>query len=387
MSARFIARGVCRPSANAIADGARISQFASPSVWWPSHERVSEPLRPAWPSWTATLDALNSWMKSLTRFHAPTCSGAYMPAQCRLMRPSGSTSVISVMTRPAPPTARLPRCTRCQSVGDAVLGRIHAHRRYRDAVGEGDAAQRDRREHRRRRAVAAAVGLRRDQRVDAAHQLRRHLLDAGIGDAHAGGEQREHELLERHADVLVDVLEPALARPGRALQALGLRPARGVEGFQRVLDGGVRGEKLGERLGVFHAGADIQPDREVRGVGGLTHQHGLAGVPAARADRDERAPCCVCRRRHAVERIGEVLAAEREDGVGVGVFEPVGEDGCFGGFDDHGRAAGLRPGDDVHHAAGRLAEAVAQRVPRLRGFERNKEIGAGRRFGRRRVRN
>ena len=38
-----------------------------------------------------------------------------MPAQCRLMRPSGSTSVISVITSPAPPTARLPRCTRCQS--------------------------------------------------------------------------------------------------------------------------------------------------------------------------------------------------------------------------------------------------------------------------------
>jgi hypothetical protein len=117
MSARFMARGVWRPSMNGIADGARISQLAfSPRFLWPSQERVSEPLRPAWASCTATLEALCSWMKSVTRFHAPTCSGEYMPAQCMLMRPSGSTSVISLITRPAPPTARLPRCTSCQSV-------------------------------------------------------------------------------------------------------------------------------------------------------------------------------------------------------------------------------------------------------------------------------
>ena len=54
-------------------------------------ERVSEPLRPACASWIATLESLFAWMKSTTRFQAPTCSGEYMPAQCRLMRPSGST--------------------------------------------------------------------------------------------------------------------------------------------------------------------------------------------------------------------------------------------------------------------------------------------------------
>ena len=50
-----------------------------------------------------------------TRSQAATCSGEYMPAQWRLMRPSGSTSVISVSTRPAPPMARLPSCTRWKS--------------------------------------------------------------------------------------------------------------------------------------------------------------------------------------------------------------------------------------------------------------------------------
>src|ERR1039458_892508 len=32
------------------------------------------------------------------------------------MRPRGSMAAASVITRPAPPTARLPRCTRCQSL-------------------------------------------------------------------------------------------------------------------------------------------------------------------------------------------------------------------------------------------------------------------------------
>ena len=33
------------------------------------------------------------------------------------MRASAETQIISVKTSPAPPIARLPRCTRCQSVG------------------------------------------------------------------------------------------------------------------------------------------------------------------------------------------------------------------------------------------------------------------------------
>ncbi len=106
----------------------------------------------------------------MTRFQAPTCSGAYMPAQCRLMRPSGSTSVISAMTRPAPPTARLPRCTRCQSftvpslaeymhIGDTTtrLGMVSSRSLIGANIGGGGR-------------LLAAVRLRRDERIDAAHQ-------------------------------------------------------------------------------------------------------------------------------------------------------------------------------------------------------------------------
>src|ERR1700733_10368039 len=40
-----------------------------------------------------------------------------MPLSAGLMRPSGETAVASTITRPAPPTAREPRWTRCQSLG------------------------------------------------------------------------------------------------------------------------------------------------------------------------------------------------------------------------------------------------------------------------------
>src|SRR5438128_20934 len=41
-----------------------------------------------------------------------------MPRSSGLIRPSAVTAVASVNTSPAPPTARLPRCTMCQSVAN-----------------------------------------------------------------------------------------------------------------------------------------------------------------------------------------------------------------------------------------------------------------------------
>ena len=51
------------------------------------------------------------------RRQASTCSGLYIPVHPGLMRPSRLTSVISATISAAPPDARLPRCTRCQSFG------------------------------------------------------------------------------------------------------------------------------------------------------------------------------------------------------------------------------------------------------------------------------
>src|ERR1043166_7434621 len=83
----------------------------------PSHIRCVDALRPAWPSCTPIFDAVFRRMNSTIFFHALMCSGLYIPVHPGEIRPSRETSVISVNTSPAPPIARLPRCTRCHSFG------------------------------------------------------------------------------------------------------------------------------------------------------------------------------------------------------------------------------------------------------------------------------
>src|SRR5688572_21761479 len=56
-------------------------------------------------------------MKRVIGLKASTCSSDQMPVSAREMRPTALTAVASVITSPAPPTARDPRCTRCQLVG------------------------------------------------------------------------------------------------------------------------------------------------------------------------------------------------------------------------------------------------------------------------------
>src|SRR6185437_17045321 len=44
------------------------------------------------------------------------CSSFHIPKSSGDILPSGDTAVASVITKAAPPTARLPKCTRCQSL-------------------------------------------------------------------------------------------------------------------------------------------------------------------------------------------------------------------------------------------------------------------------------
>ena len=60
---------------------------------------------------------LRSWTKSAIRRQDSSCSALYMPVQPGVIRPDGETQTISVITRPAPPSALLPRCTRWKSPG------------------------------------------------------------------------------------------------------------------------------------------------------------------------------------------------------------------------------------------------------------------------------
>jgi hypothetical protein len=81
-----------------------------------AHGRYVEALRPAWASWTP-IGAPWPCTKSTIRRQAAACSSFQMPASCGEIRPSGVTAEASVNTRPNPPVARAPRCTRCQSFG------------------------------------------------------------------------------------------------------------------------------------------------------------------------------------------------------------------------------------------------------------------------------
>src|ERR1700674_3027349 len=82
----------------------------------PAHGLLHEALRPACAIWIAgTAPCLR--MKSATGFHAFACASDQIPASHGVMRPSGLTALASTLTNAAPPTARLPRCTKCHSLG------------------------------------------------------------------------------------------------------------------------------------------------------------------------------------------------------------------------------------------------------------------------------
>ena len=59
-------------------------------------------------SWAAIEEVISASGSTWSSLQIPRSSGE--------MRPRGSTAVASVITRPAPPTARLARCWACQSV-------------------------------------------------------------------------------------------------------------------------------------------------------------------------------------------------------------------------------------------------------------------------------
>ena len=83
----------------------------------PSHISLVEPFRPECPTWKPIFALVSVWTKSTIRFHASSCSGRYMPVQPGLIRPVSETQTISVITRPAPPSALPPRWTRWKSLG------------------------------------------------------------------------------------------------------------------------------------------------------------------------------------------------------------------------------------------------------------------------------
>lgn len=108
------ARGAGQPSSKGRALGASPGQEAGGTLF-PFQGAPEPALRPAWASWipgTAPWALMNAAMRA----RGPIWPSSQMPRSSALMRPSGATEAASVRTSPAPPWARPPRCTRCQSL-------------------------------------------------------------------------------------------------------------------------------------------------------------------------------------------------------------------------------------------------------------------------------
>ncbi len=118
MAASSISCGVGRSSPNGMGEGAMVRQPPS----WPCNARPPRhgesllALRPACASWMA---GTAPWlrMNCAMRAWAGTWASDQMPRSPGVILPTASTAVASAITRPAPPAARDPRCTRCQSSG------------------------------------------------------------------------------------------------------------------------------------------------------------------------------------------------------------------------------------------------------------------------------
>ena len=239
----------------------------------PSHISFVEPLPPEWPSCRPIFAAELVCTKSVTRRHDACCvvgpqSGA--PGRDPAL---GETHTISVITRPAPPSALPPRCTRWKSEVQAVVGDVLVHRRDHDPVDELELPDARGLEHRRDRSFGGRrAHVLREPRVASGHELRIAQSQVVVGDPAAARHDVEAELQRVLVDVLVEVLEPLQAGLRGALGgehhglALGLvRRQRGVE--VRLL---VQARGQGE--GVLHGQLGAGADREVRGVGGVAEE-------------------------------------------------------------------------------------------------------------------
>ena len=159
------------------------------------------------------------------RRHATTCSGAYSPAQPGEMRASGATHTISVNTSACPAVRAAAEVHEVVVVGHAIAARVLRHRRHDDAIAQRQAAQRERREHRRHR-LGLAAGASRIPGLHAGDEALVAQAQVLVRNALAARQQAVGELLRLERRVALDVLEP-LGRIARGVLDLQHFHARG----------------------------------------------------------------------------------------------------------------------------------------------------------------
>ena len=248
-----------------------------------------------------------------------------------------------------------PEMDQMEVADSAVGGRIHAHRRDHDAVGQGQAAQLQGREHGcRNRVGRRGAGRVCKTALDRLEEVRVAQAQVLVADPLAAGQQAVGELQRIEVGVAVDGLEPFGGVARGALQLQHLDPALGLIGGEAGV--GItlirQGPREADRVleGQFGTGAD----REMRRVGGVPQQHHPAVAPALAGDAGEVEPgraalmFGIAHQRVAVQPVGEE-GLGRAAGPGlVHPLEAEASPGGLGAFDDEGRCprfelVGVRP--------------------------------------------
>ena len=213
------------------------------------------------------------------------------------MRASAETQTISVKIRPAPPVARLPRCTRCQSVGMPSTAEYWS-------IGETTTRFSSVMPRSRNGWNIGTAGLTTStSKPCRAHVARHHLVDLGdelrraqreivVGDRLGARHQPEGEARRVHVPEAPHVLEPDQRHVGGVLGLLDLEAPLGLVMRQRPLHVASAGglERFEQRDRVFHRELGAGADREMRGRLGVADQHDVVVRPAFAADGREVAP-------------------------------------------------------------------------------------------------
>ena len=279
--------------------------------------------------------------------------------------------------------------------GNAIDRRVLRHRRDDDPVLQRHAAQRERRQHRRDRAMRRdPLPARRGGdpvlvALDVDLVAQAQVL---VADALAARQQRVGELLGRQVDVTVDMLEPLGRVARRVLDLQHLDAAqvfvvrqRGVE-IERVL-----ADRAGELDRVFERELGARADREVRGVRRVAHQHHRRSAidveamhPALADDARELDPLRraaqvrrVRQERMALQGLREQLLAEGDRLLLLHLLEAGLAPDLLRRLDDEGRVGRVEPvGVRLEPAVLGLLEIEGEGVEQARRAEPDKAVAA-----------
>ena len=171
-------------------------------------------------------------------------------------------------------------------VGRAAVDRlVLRHRRDHDAVLEPHVAQPERREHRPPGDVVAGAGEMLEPGLRAFEPILVAQPQVLVADALRARQQRIVELHRIEMQIALDVLEPFQRIARRRLQAQHFRAARVFVFRKRRLHGRLAVEIIRHRGGALHRELGARTDGEVRGGGGVAHQHDVFVATTSRRAR------------------------------------------------------------------------------------------------------